>query len=101
MSDRVTLDQYIETLQILAREGGTDRTAAERERDAAHRAKLIDNLAHELAEFQRVEARSPGLVLQVSRPEDPRAVAMALADHLTDLIDPHVRPARPNEEQTA
>lgn len=67
--------------------------------DEGEATTLMNGYAHELAERQRVEARSPGLVLRVSRPEDPRAVAMALADHLTDLIDPHVRPAS-DEEQT-
>ncbi len=44
MSERAALDSYIETLQILAREGDTDRTDAERERDAA---KLAERETHE------------------------------------------------------
>jgi hypothetical protein len=87
MSARKTLDDYIETLQILAREGDTDRTDAERERDAAHRAKLIDAFAHELAEQQRAYAREVGVPL-----EDGDTVS---AGDVIDLIDPQVGSAEP------
>lgn len=92
MTARAALDSYIETLQILAREGDTDRTDEERERNATHRAQLIDNLAHELAEQQRAWAREHGVML-----EDERYVT---AGDVIDQIDPHVRPAS-SEEKTA
>lgn len=79
MSARVTLDQYIETLQILAHEGDADRTDAERERDAAHRAKLIDDFVHGLAEKLREEGAAWGKLSAAGK------VYRAAAD----LIDPN------------
>lgn len=83
MSERAALDSYIETLQILAREGDTDRTDAERERDAAHRAKLIDAYAHELAEKIRKQTARGNLI----RPEHEEAWEAGLYCG-ADLIDP-------------
>jgi len=80
MSARKTLDDYIETLQILARDGDADRTDEERERDAAHRAKLIDGHAHELAEKLWAEGASWGE--QSAAGKAYRAAG--------DLIDPRV-----------
>jgi hypothetical protein len=94
MSDRAALDSYIETLQILAREGDTDRTDEERDRDAAYRAKLIDAFAHELAEEQRAYAREVGVGVPL---EDGGIVS---AGDVIDLIDPRVGPVRPGEEPT-
>jgi hypothetical protein len=94
MSDRAALDSYIETLQILAREGDTDRTDEERDLDAARRAKLIDAFAHELAEQQRAYAREVGVPL-----EDGDIVS---AGDVIDLIDPQSNAGlvRPGEEPT-
>lgn len=94
MSDRAALDSYIETLQILAREGDSDRTDEERKRDAAYRAKLIDAHAHELAELQRLRMDELDLTGQKAR----------FVGRIVDLIDPYVNaaPERPagSEEKT-
>lgn len=92
MTERAALDSYIETLQILAREGDDDRTNTEREQDATYRAKLIDAFAHALAEQQRAYAREVGVPL-----ENGDYVA---AGDVIDLIDPSVGPVRPDEEPT-
>ncbi|MFJ8146573.1 hypothetical protein ACIQ6R_16100 [Streptomyces sp. NPDC096048] len=52
----------------------------------------LDAFAHELAEEQRTYARERGVML-----EDERYVT---AGDVIDLIDPHVGPARPDEEPT-
>jgi hypothetical protein len=92
MSERAELDAYIETLQILAREEDTDRTDTERERDAAHRAKLIDGHAHELAERIRTEGAYWGELSAAGK------VYRAAAK----LIDPPARAGlvHPGEEPT-
>jgi hypothetical protein len=92
MSGRATLDSYIETLQILAREGDTDRTDEERDRDAAHRAKLIDAFAHELAERIRTEGAYWG----------ERSAAGRVYRAAAKLIDPPASAGlvRPGEEPT-
>lgn len=92
MSARAALDSYIETLQILAREGDADRTGEERERDTAYRAKLIDDFAHALAEQQRAYAQAVGMPL-----EDGSTVSTG---DVIDLIDPRVGLAA-SEEKSA
>lgn len=108
MSERSTLDQYIETLQVLAHEGDVDRTDEERARDAAHRAKLIDAYAHELAETIRKQTARGNLI----RPEHEEAweagldCAASLIDTLDEDGEPKrggkvsAGPVRPDEEPT-
>lgn len=93
MSERAALDSYIETLQILARD--SDRTDAERERDAIHRTKLIDGFTRELADRQRAHAEE-----EWTGSDARMILRRRVARHLADLIDPGAGPVRPDEETT-
>lgn len=90
MSARGALDSYIESLQILARPGAGDRSEAERQADAEHRSKLIDGIAHEIAERQREHVRR-----RAAHPLHYGSADWAIrgVDEAADLIDPKAQRA--------
>lgn len=89
MNAREVLDSYIESLQILARTGEEDRSDKERQADAEHRSRLIDDFAHQLANQQRALADANDELDH----DHHRYVFSPAVREVADLIDPKAQRA--------